>query len=96
MEKHELLIKEENNLKENLQNKVTKTKEQLEYFFSEINNEIKIIEKLDKGIKKIDKEEKNIIKNLSYISKINKTYKNIKNVLQHTFITRKISRINNV
>ena len=82
MEKHELLIKEENNLKENLQNKVTKTKEQLEYFFSEINNEIKIIEKLDKGIKKIDKEEKNIIKNLSYISKINKTYKNIKNVLQ--------------
>ena len=51
--KHEVLLKQENNLREELQNKVTKSKEQLEYFWSDINNDIRIGEKIIKGIKKL-------------------------------------------
>ena len=40
--KHEKLIKEENDLRENLQNEVTKVKEKLENFLSESNKLIKI------------------------------------------------------
>ena len=76
--KHEKLIKEENLFIEELQNKVTKVKEQLENFLSLSNNNIKFSEKIEKGIKKLEKEEKNIIKNLSYVSKINKTKKEMK------------------
>lgn len=70
IQKHEQLIKEENCLKEKLQNEVTKIKEKLEESLSESNNEIKIREKINKGIKKIE-EENNILKNIIYISKIN-------------------------
>ena len=72
-EKHEKLIEEENNLKEKLQTEVTKTKEKLEFFLSEMNDIIKCNEKINKGIKFYEKEiENNFIKNLSYVSKINK------------------------
>ena len=37
LEKHDILIKEENNIKEKLQIEVTKTKENLENFLSEAN-----------------------------------------------------------
>ena len=78
LQKHEILIKEENNIKEKLQIEVTKTKEKLENYLSQTNNQIKINEKIQQGIKKLDKEEKNIIKNLTYISKINKNKKEMK------------------
>ena len=78
LKKHEELLKEENDLKENLKNEVTKVKEQLEIFLSESNNEIKLNERINKGIKKLENEEKNMIKILSYVSKINKTQKNMK------------------
>ena len=78
LQKHEILIKEENNIKEKLQIEVTKTKEKLENYLSETNNQIKINEKIQQGIKKLDKEEKNIIKDLTYISKINKNKKEMK------------------
>ena len=66
--KHEKLTKEENDLKEKLQTEVTKIKENLECFWSSSNNQIKISEKLNKGIKKMENEEKNLIKNLAYIT----------------------------
>ena len=70
--RHEKLIIQENELKEELQNKVTQTKEKLENFLSESNRIINIGEKINKGINKLEKEtEKNMIKILSYISKIN-------------------------
>ena len=46
-EKHEKLLKEENDIKEKLQNENTKTKEKLEYFFSELNNEIILNERIN-------------------------------------------------
>ena len=76
------MIIEEKNLKEKLQNEVTKTKEKLENLLSESNYIIKTNEKLDKGIKILEKEEdKNMVKILSYISKINKNKKEIKQLL---------------
>ena len=68
-------------MKEKVQNEVTKIKEKLEIYLSESKNEIKISERINKGIKKMENEEKNIIKTLSYVSKINKTQKNIKKLL---------------
>ena len=67
LKKHELLLKEENELKEKLQNEVTKVKEQLEKYLSESNNIIRANERLNKGIKKMENEEKNMIKTLSYV-----------------------------
>ena len=82
LEKHEKLIKDENEIKEKLQNEVTKVKEKLENFYSEINNQIKINERIQQGIKKFEKEEKNMIKILSYVSKINKNNKEMKRISQ--------------
>ena len=75
--KYEKLLKEENDLKENLQNKVTKTKEQLENFLIEINENIRINNRINKGIKKLENE-KSMIHILSYISKINVSKKIMK------------------
>ena len=47
---------------------MTKVKEGLENYISELNNEIRISERINKGIKKMENEEKNIIKILSYNS----------------------------
>ena len=78
---YELLLKEENDLKEKLQNEVTKAKEKLENYLSIFNNEIKISDKIIKGINKIEKDnqEYNIIKTLSYFSKINHLRRKCKN-----------------
>ena len=76
--KHEELIKEEKDIKDNLQNEVTKTKEKLEEYLSFSNKIIKNIERINKGIKLLEKEEKNMIKKLTYISKINKNDKEMK------------------
>ena len=77
IKKHEKLLKEENDLKEKLDNEVTKIKEHLENFLSKINNEIRISERIKKGLKKSENEQKNIIKSMIYISKINKNKKNM-------------------
>ena len=82
LKKHEILLKQENDIKEKLQNEVTKTKEKLENYCSQLNNEILINERINKGIKKFENEDKNINKILSYISKINKNQKQINILLQ--------------
>ena len=76
--KHEELIKKETDIKDNLQNEVTKTKEKLEEYLSFSNKIIKDIERINKGIKILEKEEKNMIKILTYASKINKNEKEMK------------------
>ena len=72
---HEQIIKEENELKDNLQIEVTKIKEKLENFLSLSNNLIKKGEKINKGVEKFGKEENKMIKILSYVSAINKNKK---------------------
>ena len=73
--KHEILIIEENNLKDKLQNEVTKVKEKLENFLSKSNQLIKDNERLLKGLQIMEKEDKNMIKLLTYSTKVNKSKK---------------------
>ena len=54
---------------------MTKIKEKLENYLSQINNELKKNEKICKGIKSLKKEESNIIKIISYFSTVNKNKK---------------------
>ena len=58
----------------------------LENYLSELNNEIKLNERINKGIKKLEKDENNMFKILSYISKINKNKKEMKNYLKKILI----------
>lgn len=82
---------EENTLKDNLDNKVTQTKEKLENFLSESYNIIKLNERINKGIKSIKKnDEKNVIQNLSYISKINKSKKALIRLIEEPMKNLKI------
>ena len=90
IKKHEILIKEENELKDNLKNEVTKIKEKLEIYLSESNNNIKINERINKGIKNIENEDKNMIKLISYISKINKNKRNNKKLFSELMKNIKI------
>ena len=54
-------------MKEKLQNEVTKVKESLENYLSELNKIIKYNERIIKGINKLENEkEKNLFKNLLY------------------------------
>ena len=79
---HEQLIKEENDLREQLQNKVTKVKEILESFLIQCNISIKSYENIQKEIKIIEKnEEKDIIRELAYISQISHLEKNMTKLL---------------
>ena len=48
--KHEKLVNEENELKEELNNKVTEVKKHLEKYLSQTNNEIKKNERINRGI----------------------------------------------
>ena len=73
LKKHEQLLKEENALKEQLQTEVTKSKENLENYLSASINNIKLSERLNKGIEKMKDKEENIIKIISYVSKANQT-----------------------
>ena len=73
LKKHEQLLKEENELKEKLQIAVTKSKESLENYLSTSINDIKLSERLKKGIEKMKDKEENIIKIISYVSKANQT-----------------------
>ena len=76
--KHEELIKNENFIKDNLQNEVEETKGKLKEYLSFSNKIIKNIERINKGIELLEKDEKNMIKILTYISKINKNDKEMK------------------
>ena len=58
---------------------MTKVKEKLENYLSELNEIIRNYEKINKGIKSLEKEEKNMIKTISYISTINKNKKEMNN-----------------
>ena len=80
LKKHEELLKEENDLKEKLQFEVTKSKEKLENYLSASNKNIKLSERINKGIEKMKNKDENIIKILSYISKANKTRKEVINL----------------
>ena len=76
--KNEEFLREENDSKEKLQNEIKKVKEGLENYLSELNDKIKLNERINKGIKKMENEEKNMIKFLSYVSKINKIHRKMK------------------
>ena len=89
--KREKLIKEENELKEKLKNETTKIKEKLENSLSEVNNLLKISEKIIKGIKSLEKEEKIMFRNLSYVSQINKNQKKMKALFRELIKNLKIS-----
>ena len=72
-------------MKEKLQNEVTKVKESLENYLSELNKIIKYNERIIKGINKLENEkEKNLFKNLSYISKISKIQKEIQYIFSQS------------
>ena len=89
--KHEELIKEEEDIKDNLQIEVTKTKEKLEEYLSLSNKIIKNMEKINKGIKLFEKKEKKMIKKLTYVSKINKNDKEMQTFFQTLMRNIKIS-----
>ena len=93
LEKHEKLIKEDNNLKEKLDNEVTKIKEKLENYLFKSDNLLKICEKIKKGIKNLENQQKNMIKNLSYITKINKTQIEMEYLFQQLMRNVKINFI---
>ena len=78
-------------MKENLQNEVTKIKEKLENHLSEANNEIRMCERIKKGIQKMENEESNMIKLLSYVSKINQNQKSMNKLFQNLMKNIKIN-----
>ena len=93
--KHQKLINKENKLKETLNNEVTKKREKLENFVSELNINIKNCERLNKIKEVFEKEEqqqeKNILEILSYISYFNKRKKEMRNMLIKPISNLKIS-----
>ena len=94
--KHEKLIKEDNELKDELKNEVTKVKENLEINLSKINEIIRKSERIMKGMKILlgDKDTQ-IIKKLNYVSTINKNQKKMKTLFQEPMKNLKISFIEN-
>ena len=94
--KHEKLLNEENNMKEDLQLEVTKIKEKLEIFLTETNEGIRIGNKIKKGIDKLQKEkENNIIKVIAYISKLNKNQKKMNNLFKELIKNTNINFLEN-
>ena len=63
-EKHLILTKQENDMREKLQNQVTKIKEKLELYLTNLNELIRNCEKINKGIKIMEKENQQLIKKL--------------------------------
>ena len=80
-EKINKIMKQKSDLEEKLKTEVTKSLEQLEIILSEINDELHLNERFNKGFRILEKEEKNIFKTLSFVSKVNKSKKNIDNFL---------------
>ena len=84
--KHEKLIKEEKEIKDKLDNEVTKIKSKLEEHLSLANSLIRNYEKINKGIQGLNKDEQNnnfnLLKNLTYVSKLNKNQKEMNKISQ--------------
>ena len=84
--KHEKLIKEEKEIKDKLDNDVTKIKSKLEEHLSLANALIRNYEKINKGIQGLNKGEQNdninLLKNLTYVSKLNKNQKEMNKISQ--------------
>ena len=82
--KHEKLIKEEKEIKDKLDNEVTKIKSELEEYLSLANSLIRNYEKINKGIQELNKEKQkqniNLIKKLTYVSKLNKAQKEMNKI----------------
>ena len=78
--KIDVIITEKNDLIEKLNFEVTKVKEGLEKNLSDINNEILIKDRINKGIKKMENKEQNVFQIIAYISKINQDIKKMKNI----------------
>ena len=93
IKKQENLIKKENEIKDTLKNEITKIKEKLEIYYSEIYEVIKKGEFSSKIIKsyKKNKEEKIPIKELTYISYLSKTNKEIQKQILKPMRNVKIS-----
>lgn len=94
LNKYELLLKKENDMKDKLQFEVTKTKEQLENNLSLVNEELRINERLNKGINKLKSEknpENNMFRILTYISEINNHYKKLQIISKKKIKNLKIS-----
>ena len=91
--KQENLIKKENDIKDTLKNEITKIKEKLEIYYSDIYDIIKKGEFSSKIIKsyKKNKEEKFPIKKLTYISYLNKSNKEIQKLILKPMRNVKIS-----
>ena len=80
--KYENLKKEEEDLKQKLENDVTQIKENLEIYLLQSNEIIKKNETLKKGITILEKEKEiNIFKYLNYIEKINKINEGMEKIL---------------
>ena len=58
-----------------MQNEVTKVKEKMENTLSEINEEIRLNERINKITNKLEKDDENLVKIISFISKIKNTMK---------------------
>ena len=87
--KMELILKEKDELIEKLNFEVTKVKEGLEKHLSDINNELLVKERINKGIKNLENKEQNIFQIFAYISKINQDIKKMKNI--YTRLMRNIN-----
>jgi len=70
---------------------VTKVKEKLENYLSQVNHQINISEKINKGVKKLENEEKNIFKIVSYVSTINKNKNKMNSLSQELMKSIKFS-----
>ena len=94
--KKKKLFEEEENLKNILKTEVTKMKEKFEMNLSEINNLLKVNDKLTKGTKLLTKEkDNNMIKKLSYISILTKSKKQIEKLFQEPMKNIKIFFVEN-
>ena len=65
---------------EKLQNEVTKVKEKMENTLSEVNEQIRLNDRINKITNKLEKDDANLIKIISFISKI----KNSMNIMNET------------
>jgi len=76
-----------------LQNEVNKVKENLEKYLNISNNNIKLSEKINKGINSLETNNKmeNMLRIMSYITKINKIQKEMNNIFQELMRNVKIS-----
>ena len=96
--KHEQLIKEEKEIKDKLDNEVTKIKSKLEEHLSIANSLIRNYEKINKGIQGLNKNENNLnlktLRNLTYVSKMNKNKKEMNNISQILMNNLKLDFVN--